>query len=101
MSCMPVNLLLLGVTHLGIALFFVSENAQKSHSALEAMLGVSLRDYIRNEEIRKRWAGHIARRTDGRRGPKVSPQWGGQMASSESLGAAGNKRPRTMYFRTL
>ncbi|CAH2229511.1 jg17627 [Pararge aegeria aegeria] len=52
-----------------------------------AMLGVSLRDHIRNEEIRRRtsvtyiayrvaklkwqWAEHIARRTDGRWGPKV------------------------------
>ena len=52
-----------------------------------AMLGVSLRDRLRNEYIRKRtkvtdialricrlkwqWAGHIARRTDGRWGGKV------------------------------
>ncbi|CAH2240183.1 jg10124 [Pararge aegeria aegeria] len=52
-----------------------------------AMLGVSLRDQIRNEEIRRRtrvtdiaqrvarlkwkWAEHIARRTDGRWGSKV------------------------------
>ncbi|CAH2248399.1 jg6199 [Pararge aegeria aegeria] len=52
-----------------------------------AMLGVSLRDQIRNEEIRRRtrvtdiaqrvvklklhWAGHIAWRPDGRWGLKV------------------------------
>ena len=52
-----------------------------------AMLGVSLRDRLRNEYIRKRtkvtdialricrlkwqWAGHIAGRTDGRWGGKV------------------------------
>ncbi|CAH2232710.1 jg5334 [Pararge aegeria aegeria] len=52
-----------------------------------AMLGVSLRDQIRNEEIRRRtrgtdiaqrvaklkwhWAEHLARRTDGRWGLKV------------------------------
>ncbi|CAH2239880.1 jg4565 [Pararge aegeria aegeria] len=55
-----------------------------------AMLGVSLRDQIRNEEIRRRtrvtdiaqrvaklkwkWAGHIARRTDGRWG-SLHVQW--------------------------
>ncbi|CAH2244657.1 jg5443 [Pararge aegeria aegeria] len=52
-----------------------------------ALLGVSLRDQIRNVEIRRRtrvtdiaqrvaklkwqWAGHIVRRKDGRWGPKV------------------------------
>ncbi|CAH2241463.1 jg15660 [Pararge aegeria aegeria] len=52
-----------------------------------SMLGVSLLDQIRNEEIRRRtrvtniaqrvaklkwqWAGDIARRKDGRWGPKV------------------------------
>ncbi|CAH2240383.1 jg26422 [Pararge aegeria aegeria] len=55
-----------------------------------AMLGVSLRDQIRNEEFRRRtrvtdiaqrvaklplrqWAGHIARRTDGRTGCNSDP----------------------------
>ncbi|CAH2218440.1 jg4419 [Pararge aegeria aegeria] len=84
-------------------------------------LGVSLRDQIRNEEIRRRtrvtdiaqrvsksqWVGHIARRTDGRWDSKVlewqprtgkrsvgRPQPGGQTTSSESRGAAGYKRPR-------
>ncbi|CAH2218242.1 jg9833 [Pararge aegeria aegeria] len=30
----------------------------------------------------------------------VGPQRGGQTTSNESLGAAGNKRPRTVDFRT-
>ncbi|KAI8421117.1 hypothetical protein MSG28_008210 [Choristoneura fumiferana] len=63
-----------------------------SDRAMErAMLEVSLRDRIRNEEIRRRtwvtdiakrisslkwqWAGHIARRTDGRWGRKVLEWW--------------------------
>ncbi|CAH2216892.1 jg8059 [Pararge aegeria aegeria] len=62
--------------------FRVTQRALK-----RAMLGVSLRDQIRSEEIRRRtkvtdiaqrvakqkwqWAGHIARRTDGRRGSKM------------------------------
>ncbi|CAH2227491.1 jg9312 [Pararge aegeria aegeria] len=82
----------------------------------------------RNEEIRRRtrvtdiaqrvaklkwqWAGHIARRTDGRWGSKVlewhprtgkrwvDPQPGGQMTSSESRVAAGYKRPRIVEFGT-
>ncbi|CAH2236725.1 jg16965 [Pararge aegeria aegeria] len=66
----------------------VPKKAQ-SHSGgmARAMLGVSLRDQIRNVEIRRRtrvtdiaqrvaklkwqWAKHIVRRKDGRWGPKV------------------------------
>ncbi|CAH2229940.1 jg14013 [Pararge aegeria aegeria] len=59
-----------------------------------AMLGVSLRDQIRNVKIRRRtrvtdktqriaklkwqWAGHIAQRTDGSWGPRC---WNGDLAS--------------------
>ncbi|CAH2209188.1 jg19105 [Pararge aegeria aegeria] len=90
-----------------------------------AMLGVYLRDQIRNEEIRRRtsvidisqqivklkWhgAGHIARRTDGRWGPKVL-KWqpgvgkrsvgGGQMTSNASQGAAGDMRHKTVELGT-
>ncbi|CAH2218403.1 jg27749 [Pararge aegeria aegeria] len=34
------------------------------------------------------------------RAAKVGPQRGGQMTSGESLGAAGGKRPRTVYCGT-
>ncbi|CAH2209453.1 jg75 [Pararge aegeria aegeria] len=64
------------------------ERSRVTQRAMErAMLGVSLRDQIRNEGIRRRtrvtdiaqrvaklkwqWAGHIARRTDGRWGSTV------------------------------
>ncbi|CAH2237352.1 jg12066 [Pararge aegeria aegeria] len=71
-----------------------------------AMLRVSLRDLIRNEEIRRRtrvtdiaqrvaklkwqWAGHIARRTDGRWGLKVL-EWRPR-AGKRSVG-----RPQTRW----
>ncbi|CAH2244044.1 jg12145 [Pararge aegeria aegeria] len=94
----------------------------------KATLGVALRDHIRNE-IRRRtkgtdiaqrvaklkwqWAGHIARRTDGRWVPRcwsgnpaqenaalVDPQPGGQTTSNESRGVAGCKWPRIVEFLT-
>ncbi|CAH2207771.1 jg3037 [Pararge aegeria aegeria] len=94
-----------------------------------AMLGVSLRNRIRNVEIRRRtkvtditqrvaklkwqWAGHIVRRKDGRWGPKVlewqprtgkrsvgRPQRGGQTTLSASQVAAGSKRLRIMELGT-
>ncbi|CAH2225871.1 jg2691, partial [Pararge aegeria aegeria] len=71
----------------------------RKHSAGDGdMFGVSLRDQITNEEIRRRtmfqewkWAGHIAWRTDGGRRSVSQPptRW------NEPLGAAGKKRPRT------
>ncbi|CAH2232298.1 jg21680 [Pararge aegeria aegeria] len=93
-----------------------------------AMIGVSLRDRIRNVEIRRRtrvtdiaqrvaklkwqWAGHIVRRKDGRWGPKVlewqprtgkrsvgDPQRGGQTTLGASQVAAGSKR-HTVEFGT-
>ncbi|CAH2217753.1 jg20397 [Pararge aegeria aegeria] len=69
-----------------------------------AILGVSLRDQIRNGEIRRRtrvtdiaqrvaklkwqWAGHIVRRKDGRWGPKVlvwQPRTGKRSAVGRAL----------------
>ncbi|CAH2241563.1 jg3899 [Pararge aegeria aegeria] len=62
-------------------------SSHTKRAVLPTILGVSLRDQIRNEEIRRRttvtdiaqrvaklkwqWAGHIARRTDGLWGSKV------------------------------
>ncbi|CAH2222073.1 jg25697 [Pararge aegeria aegeria] len=91
---------------------------------MKSTFGVSLRNQIRNEEIRRRtrvtviaqpvaklkweWAGHIARRTYGCRGPKVL-EWrprtatrsvvtptlrGAWMAPNESLGAAAPAKDR-------
>ncbi|CAH2255372.1 jg15419 [Pararge aegeria aegeria] len=76
-----------------------------------AMLGVSLRDQIRNEEIRRRtrvtdkaqrvaklkwqWAGHIAWRTDGRWGLKVlewRPRIGKRSVGRPSTRATGDIR---------
>ncbi|CAH2229986.1 jg17506 [Pararge aegeria aegeria] len=97
--------------------------------AEKAMLGLSLRDQIRNEEICRRtrvtgiaqrvvklrwqWVGHIARRTNGRWDPKLlewqlrtgkcsvaRPQRDGQTTSSEPLEAAGNQQPRPVDFGT-
>ncbi|CAH2242842.1 jg26477 [Pararge aegeria aegeria] len=67
-----------------------------------AMLGVSIRDQIRNVEIRRRtrvtdiaqrvaklkwqWAGHIVRRNDGRWGPKVLEWQPRTVASYDTLG---------------
>ncbi|KAG7295523.1 hypothetical protein JYU34_004177 [Plutella xylostella] len=67
-----------------------------------AMLGVSLRDRIRNEEIRRRtkvtdmayrvkwqkwqWAGHIARRTDGQWSRRVL-KWRPRTGRGEALDA--------------
>ncbi|CAH2238869.1 jg13679 [Pararge aegeria aegeria] len=66
---------------------FIRRHRVTQRAMERAMLGVSLRDQMRNEEIRRRtrvtdiaqrvaqlkwkWAGHIARRTDGRWGLKV------------------------------
>ncbi|CAH2208577.1 jg22156 [Pararge aegeria aegeria] len=87
------------------------------------MLGVSLRDIIRNEKIRRRtrvtdiaqrpadlkwqWMGHLVRRNDECCGPGCST--GKRSVSSApnevtvdmSLGAALIKRPRTVDFGTL
>ncbi|CAH2241668.1 jg26968 [Pararge aegeria aegeria] len=58
-------------------------------------------------KLQWKWAGHLAPRTDERWGPKVlvnaalvGPQRFGHTTSSEMQGAAGNKRPRTVDFRT-
>jgi hypothetical protein len=76
-----------------------------------AMLEVSLRDRIRNDEIRKRtkvtdiarriadlkwqWAGHIAMRTDGR--------WGGDGNDEHGLGVGSTPCPPPVRspFRAL
>ncbi|CAH2245006.1 jg6946 [Pararge aegeria aegeria] len=92
-----------------------------SQRAMErVMLGVSLRDQIRNEEIRRRtgatdiaqraaklkwkwaWRIWVPRCWNGDptkvKAAFVGPEQGGQTTANESLGAAGNKRPRTVDF---
>ncbi|CAH2233307.1 jg6231 [Pararge aegeria aegeria] len=76
------------IRRLTMGLLLLIRRLRVNQRAMErAMLGVSLRDQIRNEEIRRRtrvtdiaqrvaklkwqWAGYIARRTDGRWGLKV------------------------------
>ncbi|CAH2268258.1 jg15889 [Pararge aegeria aegeria] len=59
--------------------------------------------------LQYQWEGHIARITDRGRGPKLlewrlhivkrsvgQAHWAGKTTSSESLGAAGNKRDTTV-----
>ncbi|CAH2263211.1 jg24020 [Pararge aegeria aegeria] len=93
------------------------------------MLGVSLRDQIRNEEIRRRtsvtdinqrfrklkwqWVGHIARTTDRLWDPKVlewRPRTGKRSVGQSTrwtedikrvLGAARNKGPNSVDFETV
>ncbi|CAH2229492.1 jg20864 [Pararge aegeria aegeria] len=82
------------------------------------MLGVSLRDRIRNVEIRRRtkvtdiaqrvaklkwqWAGHIVRRKDGRWGPKVL-EWQPRTEASlaRAVGRSCIDRPTTALLFAL
>ncbi|CAH2208667.1 jg320 [Pararge aegeria aegeria] len=101
---------------------WLADNTHVRVVILIIIIDGSLRDQIRNEEIRRKTrvtdvAQRVAKlkwqwRTDGRWGFKlewnpapvsaalVNPQLGGQTTSNESRGAIGYKRPKIVDFGT-
>ncbi|CAH2218179.1 jg209 [Pararge aegeria aegeria] len=86
--------------------FYYEPHKKAQSNSVSANL--SYRHSSTSREEKWQWAGHIARRTDGRRGSGnpapvnalVDPEPGGHI-SNESQGAAGHKRPRIVKFGTL